>query len=164
MSEVSHRANKSLILADYANLDAGGKLNIIGGGVAMVGFEPSQGVSTRITLVATIDVPGDLLPAEFSVEVMLMRDGALVNLPGPAGPQPLRIGEVQTLERPQLPGPVALRDHVGARRIILLDFSNGLPLAPGGAYEWVVQVDGDEDNRVSYPFVVAPPPAYPVIG
>lgn len=164
MSEVSQRAKKSLILADFANMDAGGKLNIVGGGVAMLGFEPNQGVTTRITLVAVVEVPGDLLPVECSFEVMLTRDGELVELPGPAGPQALRIGQVQTVEKPQLPGPVALRDHVGARHIIVLDFSNGLPLAIGGTYEWVLQIDGDEDNRESYPFVVAPGAQFPVLG
>ncbi|HEY9310225.1 MAG TPA: hypothetical protein VIP82_20675 [Microbacterium sp.] len=164
MSEVSQHASLSLILADFAMMDATGKLSVVGGGVAMLGFQPEQGLTTRISLVAIVDVPSAYLPAECAIEVMLEQHGELVQLPGPAGPQALRIGQATTIEKPQLPGPVSVRDQLSSRHIVVLDFGTGLPLAPGGVYNWVLQIDGDEANRLRYPFAVAAGAIPPVIG
>jgi len=154
VSEIAQTADVSLNVADYANVDAAGKVNILGGGVAGLGFEPSTGLTSRFTLVVSVHLPTALLPAEFSLEIFLTKDGELVMAPGPVEPQAVRISQAVTLDPPmafQQPG----RGHVGNRHGAVLDFNNGLPLSPGGLYLWNVRIDGDTSKTWTYPFAVA---------
>ena len=80
------------------------------------------------------------------------------------GPQAVRVAQTPTVDRVQLPIPVSMRDHVGGSTNVILDFQNGLPLAPNGNYEFRLQVDGDAENEVRYPFVVVGPPSGTVVG
>lgn len=167
MSEIARQATVELALADFAVSDPAGKVNVIGAGIAVVGFDPAQGLSSRFSLWISIHVPTKLCPAEFPVEVALVDAmGELVTLPGPADgtSQPLRIAQVVNVERPHAQLAAATRDHIGSRVEIVLDFSNGLPLAVGGTYEWRVRIDGDDTRTWSYPFAVTGPGQGPVIG
>lgn len=166
MSEASESAELSIQLADFALTDPAGKLNIIGGGVAALGYSPESGTTTRFTLVATAKVPARLCPLEIVLEFALLDAlGNTVELPGPAGtPQKLRIGQAARVEKPGIPGGPSFPDTIPARYVTILDFSNGLPLALGQAYAWQFRIDGDTENAVTEHFLVPGPPPPPVFG
>ncbi len=165
MSELSEQATTSILLSDFANVTEVGKLNVVGAGVTMLGFEAQQGVTARFSLVAIIEAPPSVsLPVDCTIEFTLYSEGSIVEVPGPAGPQTMRIGQTSTIEIPALPVNAALRGKLSGRNITVLDFSSGLPLIPGTIYEWVVQIDGDSTERHTYPFIVAGPQQQPVIG
>ena len=56
MSELSDNATVSLTLADLANADAAGKLNLLGANWTWTALQPSGQTSPQ-ALVVTIDVP-----------------------------------------------------------------------------------------------------------
>lgn len=167
MSDIAKNCVVNLNLADFANTDGAGKVNVIGAGVSVLGVDVSQGLSARFTLWVNVQVPSSYCPAEFPVEVALLDGkGDLIALPGPVdgATQPLRIGQVVHVERPSATLSPGIRDHIGSQVQMVFDFSNGLPLAIGGLYEWRVRVDGDDTIEWRYPFAVAGPPPGPVIG
>lgn len=161
MPEQSVRA--TLLLADYANVDAVGKLNLVGGGVSIVGFEFQQGTSSPFTLYVRIvsPMPLDDRPA---VEIVLVdASGDPVQIPGPAGElQTMRIGQNIQLAAPQLPGVDIPPGAVPSSAGFVIGFPNGLPLAPGHSYTWRVQVDHDVIASESF-YIPLPAPG-PVIG
>ncbi|WBU38189.1 hypothetical protein [Homoserinibacter sp. YIM 151385] len=165
MSEIAEAASATIVLSDFAAVDAVGKTNVIGAGVAMLGFEPQQGLTSRFTVWVEIWIPSNLCPAEFPVEVAF-RDasGALVSLPGPTGLQPLRIAQVVTAERPSGLIPASSRDHIGSRVQMVFEFGNGLPVPFGANYSVQLQIDGDSSRQWLYPFAVGGPPPGPVMG
>lgn len=164
MSEIAERVKVEIVLSDFALVDPGsGKGNIVGAGVAVLGF--GNGLSTRFSLWIAILVPSALCPVEFPVEVQLVNaDGSLVSFPGPEGQQNVRVAQIVQAEKPTAQIPTALRDHIGSRVQLVLDFGNGMPLAPGAAYEWQVRIDGDDARTWSYPFAVFGGLPGPVIG
>lgn len=167
MSVIADNASIEVVVADFALAEPSGKVNILGAGVATLGFDPQQGITSRFSVVVFIHVPSNLLPAEYTLEIALYSGGELVQLPSPFGgaSEALRIGQVVQQEKANNPAmSVAQREHTGARHLSVIDLGNGLPLIPGGIYEWVVRIDGDEDSKVTYPFSVAGPPPAPVIG
>ena len=167
MSDIAKDASVNFVIGDFAMVDPlSGKGSIVGAGVAVLGFDPAQGLTSRFAVWISVALPGGLLPAEFPIEIALTSNGELVNLPAQTGtpPQPLRIAQIVQLDKSQIPAPAVVRDHVGSRNQIVLDFSNGLPLSPNGTYEWQVRVDGDDSRVWSYPFAVSGPMPGPVIG
>jgi hypothetical protein len=165
MSEIAQHSVAEVIVADFAIVDTAGKSNLIGAGVALLGFDAQQGLTTRFSVWISVLVPTELCPAEFPVEVALVdAAGELVQMPGPAGPQPLRIAQIVTAEKPSAQVPMIQRNHIGSRVRLVMDFGSGLPLAPGSNYEWRVRLDGDEVQEVTYPFGVWGPGASPVLG
>lgn len=165
MSEIAQNARVSIIVSDYANVDAGGKLNVLGGAVAIVGLDPMQGLTSRFSLAVVINVPTQYLPGDFALEISLRNEaGELVMLPGATEPQPLRVSQPVSLERPAGAATPAARDHLGTNHIAVLDFGGGLPLAVGGLYEWHVRIDGDDETAVRYPFAIAGPAQGMVFG
>lgn len=165
MSEIAERSTVEIIVADFAIVDSAGKSNIVGAGIALLGFDPQQGITNRFSIWVSVLVPTSLCPAEFSVEFALVdAAGELVLMPGPAGPQPLRIAQIVTAEKPNAQVPMAQREHIGARVHLVIDFGAGLPLTPGSNYEWRIQLDGDAERQTLYPFGVWGPSAPPVIG
>lgn len=163
MSEVAASADVSVVMADFANTDAAGKLNVVGGNVRVVGFDAMQGVTSRFAVAITVTVPESVLPTDLAVEIALVSGGEVVSLQGPAEPQPIRVA--QTADLAINNGlPKAIRDHVGASHSMVMDFASGLPLVPGRGYSWRVRIDGDSDHDVEYQFGVMGPPAPPVFG
>lgn len=164
MSEVARHSRVTILVSDFANSDMAGKVNVVGGTVAILGFDPMQGTTTRFSLTVITNVPSRLLPAEFSVEVTLMSNGQPVLLPGVPEPQALRVAQPVTLGVGTSAPTALIRDHIGANHVTILDFGNGLPLAVGGVYEWHVRIDGDDEHVWTYPLAVAGPPPGPVFG
>lgn len=166
MSAASEAAQLQLVLADYAQASPDGKVHIIGAGVANVGFDPTSGVTARFSLYVSTLIPAALCPVEVALEIALYQEGALFELPSASGVgQALRLGQVLNIEAPNNPMmSMAQRAHAGSRHQAVFDFGNGLPLVPGGTFEWQVRLDGDGENAVSYPFTVAGPQPGVVIG
>ncbi len=165
MSDISEHAEVNVLMADYANVDESGKLNVVGGGIALLGFDPYQQSTPRFCVVISIDVTHEFVPADFVLEVALTDDGGVVSLPtDDVDDQPVRVANSISLERAQGMPTARIRDHVGATNFTVLDFSNGLPLTPGIPYSWRVSIDGDTENAASYPFAVPGEPDGPVMG
>lgn len=165
MSEIAANAKVNLAMADFAADDAAGKVNVIGKGVAVVGYNPQQNISTPFVLVCDVWLPTAQLPVEFPIEVALLdQAGEVVDLPTPAGTQKLRIAHVADMKYPTGPISNATSKHIGGRHNLTVNFNTGLPLAPNGLYTWRVEIDGDEDYKWTYPFAVAGPPSAPVLG
>lgn len=165
MSEVADDARVRLLLADYAAVDAAGKLNIIGGGITAIGYVKDTGLTAAFAVVVLIMVPSQHLGAECSVELVLEDEaGNPVSLPGPAGEaQTMRIGRVIQFTEPKaLPGVPRLA--LGIRHQLVLGFANGLPLPVGQRYAWRVKIDHDsKGDWIEDFFVPGPPPGF-VIG
>jgi hypothetical protein len=161
---LADEARVSLMLADFANADATGKLNIIGGGW-QVTARLSTGMTPPICVIARVEVPASHYGEQIAWSMSLLGEaGDVVSLPGPSGElQALRIQQLAKVEKPNVPGlflpPNSLRSQVQ----VVLNFSGGLLLAPG-AYSWLFEIDGNEEPHWNIEFVVLGPPAQPVIG
>lgn len=167
MSEVSEQAILHVELADYAANDPTGKLNMIGGGVRSVGYEPQQGITNRFSVVGTVTIPSELCPADLVVEFSLLHaSGELVTLPNVTGgaPQNLRVGQAARVEKPSNPMIPSFPPEIPGVYTMVLDFSTGLPLAPGQVYAWQLRVDGDAQRTFTYHFFVPSGPTPPVLG
>lgn len=171
MSDVSDTATVRLLIADYASVDAAGKLNVIGGGVSLIGqadrlgLGGPSGFTAPFALVVAVAVNPTLYRSEFALEVALEDSkGELVELPGPAGqPQKMRIAQNSTFEEPKtVPG--VPRGLLRARIQWVLMFNGGLPLAIGQRYLWRVKIDGATSDRWTEEFFVPGPPPAPVLG
>lgn len=165
MSAIAESALINFLMADFANTGADGKAYVNGGGVAIVGFDQNSGLTSRFSLFVDVLIPGKLAPAEFPVELALLNGmGNIVSTPSPVGPQAVRIAQVVNVDRLNGPYSSLIKDHVGTRAQIVIDFGNGLPLTPGEIYSWRVEVDGDDSAQRTYPFAVIGTPPGPVIG
>jgi hypothetical protein len=171
VSEVSDNAAVRTLLADYAVIDAAGKLNVVGGGVTGVGQNPNTGLTLPFALYVSVTVPPGLYDKQCSVEIALEdAAGKLVNVPGPAPDmptQPLRVGQAVTLEGPRFNFPQQVnvpRRYLPARAQWVMSFATGLPLAAGQGYTWRVRIDGETRDDWVEKFVVFGPAPGPVIG
>lgn len=121
-----------MLLCDYAQV-AEGKLYVIGGGWSVTGPQPAPSA-----VALKIDVPWDRANQRMHLELSLLgEDGQPVTMPGPAGPQPVRMdGQFEVGRPPGLkpgtPIDVALAMNVGP-----------LPLPPGQRYSWELSIDGE---------------------
>jgi len=164
MSDVSESAHVNLVVADFALPDASGKTNLIGAGITALGFEAGQGVTSPFYVYVEVLVPGGLAPADAALELWLEDDaGSIVSIPGAAGPQSLRVGQEISFEKPRMPG-LRVPDGIASRAQMVVGFQNGLTLAPGRAYRWVVRLDSDADRERRYPIAVPGPLPGPVVG
>ncbi len=153
MSEIAADADLSIWVADFASLDAVGKLNMLGGGVVLIGFDALQGVTTRFTVLGRVRVPAKYTPVDVPIELTLLDElGDVVTVGAPA-PQPIRVAQVAKLEKPNVVGMPTLPAELPAQHFIALDIQ-GLPLQPGRVYSWSLRVDGDEDHAKRYEFFV----------
>jgi hypothetical protein len=166
VSEVSEAAAVRLLLADYAAADPQGKLNVVGGGISVVGFNGQAGLTTPFSLVVSITVPPGLSTAECAVEMVLENAaGDLVTVPDPAGQaQPMRIGQAVAFEKPTFPGAFVPAGLMGARTQWVLNFNSGLPLATGQRYSWRVRIDHETHDDWAEHFIVPGPMPGPVLG
>lgn len=85
-------------------------------------------------------------------------DGRVVDLPGPAGPQPMRMAQNVTIAAP--PGQPT---GTPGKANLLLEIQPGLPLGQG-TYKWRVKVGGKDDDDWSVTFFVAAPQQPPTFG
>lgn len=89
---------------------------------------------------------------------LLTEDGLVVDIPGPSGPQPVR------LDQPiMVPSPSGVPTGFPGRATAMMELPTGLPLAPG-IYRWQARVNGKEEDDWSARFYVAAPPQPPTFG
>lgn len=162
MSEVSTDAELTLLMADFAALDPQGKLNLLGGGVNIIGYDPMQGVTARFTVVGRVRIPAKYTPTDVTVEISLLDDAGDVVLLGAPNSQPFRLAQVAKIEKPNVIGMPTLPPELLAQHIMVLDIP-GLPLQPGRTYSWSLRVDGDEENARRQTFLVPGIGAPPIV-
>jgi hypothetical protein len=152
-------------MADYASADAAQKLNVIGGGISLLGFNPQSGQSASFALVVWVSVSPKLYNAECAIEIVLEdASGNPVSLPGPGGqPQVLRIGQAVRFEEPKL-RPGVPRHVLRARTQWVVGFPTGLPLPVGQALTWRVKIDHESRPDWSDEFYIPGPVSGPVLG
>lgn len=167
MSARTEAARVSVLLADYAAADTGGKLNIVGGGWQMTGLQADSGQTGPMALVITVDLPPEHYGEEFIVEYALYDElDQLVQVPGPTGnPIPLRIGQTVVAETPASPpGQYLPEKSLWSRANFITNLPNGLALPAGKSYTWRVRIDGDESRMWATGFHVVGAKPGPVIG
>jgi len=163
VSAVAESARVNLFLADFANVDAIGKINCLGVGWQATGIDPATGNTAPQTVVLLVDVPPAHIGETYAMEVALYDDAnELVQVPGPIGElQALRIGQPVQVGRSVVPGVAAAGwSHFQ----LVIHFAVGLPLAPGREYTWRARIDGDTGYAWSTSFHVAAAPVGPMIG
>ena len=169
MSNVSDSAIVRLLVADYASTDSEGKLNVIGGGIAVLGAHQAAGqqlgLTAPFTLVVLVAVEPRLYGEECALELILENSaGDPVELPGPAGPQLMRIAQNMTFEEKVMTHRGVRRGVIRSRSVVTLGFQQGLPLTSGERYLWRVKIDGNTRDDWTEEIYVGSPPASPVFG
>lgn len=152
-----------VVIADFVNIDDGGKANIIGGGVTMLGVDAQQGVTSAFAIHVRLvsRTPLDDRPA---VEIVLVdASGQPVLVPGPMGEsQAVRISQIVEFLPAVVAGVHIPAGSVPSSNQFAINFSNGLPLTPGQSYSWHVRLD--HEVIASESFFVPHAPTGPVVG
>jgi hypothetical protein len=155
-----------ILLADFANSDSVGKVNVIGAAWQVTARLPT-GLTPALTLVVLVNLPPRYYGEQFAFGVSLYDEpGDIVRLPlpGPVGEaQALRIQQVAKAERPNVPGVVIPSNSLPSQTQFILSFPGGLLLTPG-LYYWQVEIDGNTRPDWRAEFLVAGPPPAPVVG
>ena len=89
---------------------------------------------------------------------LLTEHGEIVEVPGPAGPQAVRLE--QSL---MVPSPSGVPTGFPGRATAMMELPTGLPLS-AGIYRWQARVNGKEEDDWSAHFYVAAPPQAPTFG
>ena len=136
----------SLVLADFAETDPGGKVHILGAGWSVTG--PQMGPQA---VVGFIQVPPEKAGEAVSFTLRLVdSDGELVEVQGPAGPQGMELG-----------GQVEVREPEGWDRSADLTVAFAvnvvLPLPAGQSYTWALEIDGKDLTSTTFHVRSAPP-------
>ena len=161
MSHVSDSVSVYLYLADYLATDASGKLNMIGGNIMLLGFDPQAGATAGFAVCASIRGDQKLNGEEFTFEMVLVdQDSKPVAVAGPAGPQVMRIGNNMQFNSE----PAYASRGLQVQENVVVGFSVGLPLRPGSTYAWKVRIDGAEHKDWMTTFHIPSPSTGPVIG
>lgn len=150
MSEIANAAEVNAIIADYAAADAIGKLNVVGGGINLIGQQPS-GATAPFTVLIMVGVPSRFAGQEYALTVDLMNEtmGRPVSVPSEDGPpQALRAQQVVTVPPLQVPPGFKPPKDAYVYHNVAMGFPNGIPLPAGNTYDFRVQIDGNVLNRV----------------
>lgn len=164
MGSIAEDSHAIVLIADYAGVDAGNKLNLMGAGYLLSGWMGAQTAPMHVAVM--IDVHGRHAGEQFTFTLELRdRDlNELVSLPGPTGTlEAMRISQVATAERPVLPG-VSIPNDVPCRVQMQLAFPTGIPLIPGHRYVWRLLIDNAHRKNWAANFYVPEPPSGPVFG
>jgi hypothetical protein len=168
MSEVFEQASVSLILADFAVADQLGKLQMVGGGLQVIGRNHTTGVSAAFAVVVGLAFPPELFNEQYVFEVVLEdQAGSPVELSDPAAPpgsRMMRFGQTLQIEEPNFRGSGVPRRALPTRTHVVLYFNTGLPLPPGQVLVWRARIDGESRPEWTVPFFVPAPPPAPVLG
>ena len=168
MSEVFDRASVSLILADYAVADQLGKLQMVGGGLQLIGRDHTTGVSAAFALVVGLTFPPELFNEQYAFEVVLEDTAGnpleLAESAAVPGSRVMRFGQTLQIEEPNFRGSGVPRRALPTRSHVVLSFNTGLPLPPGRVLVWRARIDGESRPDWTVPFFVPAPPPAPVLG
>lgn len=146
-------------VCDYASVDASGKTNIIGGGVGVIGVDPTTGASASFAVAVLVVLPGSDAGRHLQVDVRLLGPGRKVVTVGTArGGQPVELKRELTLEPAVVNGERIEGDPLPLRIRLLTNFPTGLPLEPDTIYTWQVKVDGRTSRGWDYLFYASAAP------
>lgn len=167
MSAIAESARVSVLIADFANTDNTGKINVIGAGISFISV-PAGAPTPPISVVVACDVPESFAGDSYILSAELWdadRDRVKELPTDESGTlQAVRLSSAVNVERPQTAfGFTRPTSGVLARHLMLLNFPNGLALSPG-MYEWRAQVDGHHDAEWSARLHVLAPAPPPVFG
>lgn len=95
-------------------------------------------------------------PLNLQIE-LVDEDGQVIQLPGPAGPQPMRVTQSVTVRPPAAPTGTPGTGNA------LIEMFPGVPLSPG-RYSWRVNLDGEHREDWEAGFYVNAPPSIPAFG
>jgi hypothetical protein len=123
----------SIVLADFAETDPGGKVHILGAGWSVTGPQPGPQA-----VVGFIQVP----PEQAGVAILFTlrltdQEGEVVEVQGPAGMQRMEASGQVEMREPE--GWGGSTDLNAAFAINVM-----LPLSPGQPYTWSLEVDGKD--------------------
>ena len=168
MSEVFEQASVSLILADFAVADQLGKLQMVGGGLQLIGRDHTTGISAAFALVVSLTFPPELFNEQYAFEVVLEDEkGSPIELAEAAAvpnSRVMRFGQTLQIEEPNFRGSGVPRRALPTRSHVVLYFNTGLPLPPGQVLIWRARIDGESSPEWTVPFFVPGPPPGPVLG
>lgn len=168
MSDVFESATVSMMMADYAVTDSVNKLQVVGGGVPVVGRDHAKGVSSAFALVASLTFSSTVINEQYVFEIVLEdasgSPAPLGSAPAGGAPKVMRFGQTLQVEEPNFRGANVPRHALPPRAQIVLYFNTGLPLPAGQVLTWRARIDGDTRPAWTLPFYVAAPPAAPVLG
>ena len=125
----------TVVLADFAEADANGKVHILGAGWSVTGPDPSPQA-----VVVFLKVPASQAGSPVAVALRLLDPSRnVVVIPGMSGPQPLEISG-QVIAKTPTEDWDTTRD-LGASFVVNIA---PLSLGPGSVYSWICEVDGKE--------------------
>ena len=168
VSEVFEQASVSLILADFAVADQLGKLQMVGGGLQLIGRDSATGISAAFALVVSLTFPPELFNEQYAFEVVLEDEAGTPIELAEAAPVPgsrvMRFGQTLQIEEPNFRGSGVPRRALPTRSHVVLYFNTGLPLPAGRVLVWRARIDGESRPQWTVPFFVPAPPPAPVLG
>jgi hypothetical protein len=168
VSEVYEKASVSLILADFAVADQLGKLQMVGGGLQLIGRDHNTGVSAAFAVVVSLTFPPALFNEQYAFEVVLEDTAGnpleLAESAAVPGSRVMRFGQTLQIEEPNFRGSGVPRRSLPTRSHVVLYFNTGLPLPPGRVLVWRARIDGESRPDWTVPFFVPAPPPAPVLG
>lgn len=144
MTMSSSSGSGTVLIADFVNVDAAGKVNIIGGGIQFLGSDPKTGLTAPFAVYVniTVTIPS-FEETSAAVEVLLVdADGQPVTLGGPEGENTMMFQQDVDFRHPANPEIQQPPMGFPGTSNIVLNFPGGLPLPPSATYEWVVVLDG----------------------
>jgi hypothetical protein len=156
----------SVLLADRGTPNlASGTLNLLNVGWSVTRFQPAPSggpfhSGLYLTAPHVVAVFFELEQAHLNHPIellleLLTEDGRAVDVPGPAGPQPMRMQTEITV-----PSPGGLPLGTPATGNTMLEMFPGLPIGPG-AYVWRATLARDQDNAGEARFNVMAAPMAP---
>src|SRR6476646_8561676 len=168
VSEVYEKASVSLILADFAVADQLGTLQIVVGGLQLIGRDHNTGVSAAFARVVSLTFPPGLFNEQYAFEVVLEGPSGtpteLAESSAVPGSRLMRSGQTLQIEEPNFRGSGVPRRALPTRSHVVLYCNTGLPLPPGQVLGWRARIDGESRPEWTVPFFVPAPPAAPVLG
>jgi hypothetical protein len=167
VSGIFDAASASVLVADYAGVDGGGKINAIGLGVQLTQLLPLTNTTGAMFVVAFIDIPRKFSgqKAVIGLELRNLTDGnSIVKVQGPTGQlEGLQVVQEIEVSQPQSPG-LHLPDDAYARVQLSMGFPTGLPLEPLKTYAWKLNIDGQSRQSWRAIFSLVGQPPGPVFG
>jgi len=130
----------TLVLCDFAEADASGKVHMLGAGWSFMGPAPAPQA-----VVAFLRVPADRLGSPIPVTVRLLGPAhQVVEVPGLGGVQRLEIsGQIEMREPESWDGTSDLSASFAVN-------IGPLPLQPATTYTWSLDVDGKETTSTQF--------------
>lgn len=154
-----------VLLSDFANTDAAGKLNLIGGGISMMGFGP-EGLTVPFSVCVITNVPAKYAGEQYALSVELYDETRkqVVKAPGQTGQQEaMRVQQMVDVDHIQLGPGVRMPNDAQSQNIMIMNFPSGMPLLPG-TYDWRAQIEGQTRAGWFARFHVLEPAPGPIFG